>query len=230
MPFVQHPSVRVPWHGGGWKGTVCEDPAARHACMLLGTIGTKRDDQFEAAHSGQDWDILDDRLPPCELERGAFLSDHVATRKHPYAWNLKELEPARRALPAHSGSVGCFPRPASSCSCAALWLSRQACFGGPATVRGTPRHAIWLSRSGVLGTTVGWPLLKAPVPARTPLWSTRPCAAENTRKTWRTSWVFRPGRSLSDATADARAGARGEAARRGAADLERAARGGKGAR
>lgn len=186
MSIVQHLSARVPWHGGGGKETVCEDPAAHHACMLLDTIGTKRDDQFEAAHSGQDWDTLNDRLPPCELERGASLSErgHVATRKHPYAWNLKELEPARLALPTHSGSVGCFPRPASSCSCATLWLSRRACFGGPATVRGTRSHATRLSRSGV----------------------------------------------LSDATADARAGARGEAARRGAADLERAARGGKGAR
>lgn len=122
MPFVEHLSVRVPWHGGGWKGTVCADPAGDHACMLLDTIGKKRDDQF------------------------------------PYAWNLKGLEPARLALPAHSGSVGCFPRPASSCSCATLWLSRRACFGGPATVRGTRSHAMRLSRSGVSGTTVGRPL------------------------------------------------------------------------
>lgn len=46
-------SVRVPWHGGGWEGTVYEDPAASHACMLLDTAGKERDDQFEAAHNGQ---------------------------------------------------------------------------------------------------------------------------------------------------------------------------------
>ncbi len=85
--------------------------------MLLGTIGKEHDGEFEAAHSGH---TLNDRLPPCELERGASLSerDQVATRTHPYPWNLKELEPARRALPAHSWSVDCFPRSASSYSCA----------------------------------------------------------------------------------------------------------------
>ncbi|WP_405474917.1 AAA family ATPase [Streptomyces sp. NBC_00009] len=104
MPYVQHLSARVPWHDAGWAGTVCADPAANHACMLLDSIGRKRDDQFEADHRGQDWNTLGGRIPPCALERGAFMSEraHVAVREHPYAWSLKELQPARLALPAHS--------------------------------------------------------------------------------------------------------------------------------
>lgn len=44
------------------------------------------------------------RIPPCALERGAFMSErsHVAVREHPYARSLKELRPARLSLPAHS--------------------------------------------------------------------------------------------------------------------------------
>lgn len=104
MPHVQHLSVRVPWHDTGWAGTVCADPAANHACMLLDAIGKQRDDQFEAEHRGQDWNALNSRIPPCALERGAFMSQraHVAVREHPYAWSLKELRPARLSLPAHS--------------------------------------------------------------------------------------------------------------------------------
>lgn len=59
MPYIQHLSVRVPWHDAGWAGTVCTDPAANHACMLLDTIGKQRDDLFETAHSGHDWTALD---------------------------------------------------------------------------------------------------------------------------------------------------------------------------
>lgn len=122
MHFVQHPSVRVPRHDGGWQGRLCADPATHHACTLPDTIGKKREDLPEAARSGQDGDNLNDQRPPCERERGASLSerDHLATRKHPCAWSLNSFEPARLALPAHSGSAGCFPRPASSCPCATL--------------------------------------------------------------------------------------------------------------
>ncbi len=36
MAYVQHLSVRIPWHDTGWTGTVCADPGANHACVMLG--------------------------------------------------------------------------------------------------------------------------------------------------------------------------------------------------
>nr|BFD92914.1 hypothetical protein KitaXyl93_42740 [Kitasatospora sp. Xyl93] len=48
MAYVQHLSVRVPWHDTGWTGTVCKDPLANHACVMLGDVAKKRDDRFEA--------------------------------------------------------------------------------------------------------------------------------------------------------------------------------------
>ncbi|MYQ77579.1 MULTISPECIES: ATP-dependent DNA helicase [unclassified Streptomyces] len=104
MPYVQHLSVRVPWHDTGWAGTVCSDPAANHSCVLLDVIGKTRDEPFESEHRGQDWGRLGGRLPPCALERGAFMSEraHITTRTHPYVWRLKELRPASLPLPAYS--------------------------------------------------------------------------------------------------------------------------------
>ncbi|MFF4379149.1 AAA family ATPase [Kitasatospora sp. NPDC001547] len=104
MAYVQHLSVRVPWHDTGWTGTVCKDPLANHACVMLGDVAKKRDDRFEARHRGQPWSALGENLPPCALERGAFMSDraHTVARAHPYAWALKELQPAQLLLPAYS--------------------------------------------------------------------------------------------------------------------------------
>ncbi|WP_431045217.1 AAA family ATPase [Streptomyces sp. P1-3] len=104
MAYVQHLSVRVPWHDTGWKGTVCADPSANHACVMLGNIAKDRDDQHEAAHRGQAWSTLGEKIPPCALERGSFMSDraHTVQRTHPYAWSLKELRPASLSIPAYS--------------------------------------------------------------------------------------------------------------------------------
>ncbi|MGA5305858.1 AAA family ATPase [Nucisporomicrobium flavum] len=107
MGFVQHLSVRVPWHDRGWDGTVCRDPLANSACILLENIGAKRDDAFEEAH--REWEIQDlnaNSQPPCVAERATFLSarDHAMRRTHPYAWTsaLKGLAEATVPVPAYS--------------------------------------------------------------------------------------------------------------------------------
>lgn len=104
MAYVQHLSVRVPWHDTGWAGTVCADPPGNHACVMLGNIGKHRDSRFEADHAGASWGSLGETLPPCAVERGGFMSDtdHTVRRTHPYDWFLKELRPTRLALPAYS--------------------------------------------------------------------------------------------------------------------------------
>ncbi|MFJ3209165.1 AAA family ATPase [Streptomyces flaveolus] len=85
MAYVQHLSVRVPWHDSGWGGTVCEDPLGNSSCILLKKVGEDRDDILEAAHAGQRFETLGAE-PACLAERGGFLSPrrHVVTRKHPY--------------------------------------------------------------------------------------------------------------------------------------------------
>jgi hypothetical protein len=52
-PFpLRHLSIRVPWHDGGWNGTVCQNPAANTSCLVLKSIGQKRRDADEVAVRG----------------------------------------------------------------------------------------------------------------------------------------------------------------------------------
>ncbi|WP_439628322.1 hypothetical protein [Gemmata sp.] len=46
---LRHLSIRVPWHDAGWAGTVCDDPTANTACLVLKRIGAERDDAAEQA-------------------------------------------------------------------------------------------------------------------------------------------------------------------------------------
>lgn len=107
MTYVQHLSVRVPWHDTGWDGSVCRDPRANSSCILLKNIGEKRDDLFEVASAGRPIAELEpSRIPPCVAERSTFLSarDHVLELKHPYAHNdaLKNVAPTTVQVPAYS--------------------------------------------------------------------------------------------------------------------------------
>ena len=38
---LRHLSIRVPWHDAGWAGTVCNDPTANTACLVLKRIGAE---------------------------------------------------------------------------------------------------------------------------------------------------------------------------------------------
>lgn len=104
--YVQHVSVRVPWHDAGWDGSVCRDPLSNSSCVLLKNIGEKREDLFELANAGQPLDGLDPKRTPCVAERATFMSprDHVVQQKHPYAFSdaLKNIAPAPVPLPAWS--------------------------------------------------------------------------------------------------------------------------------
>ncbi|GAA4785587.1 hypothetical protein GCM10023200_19400 [Actinomycetospora chlora] len=120
MGFVQHLSIRVPWHDDGWRGTVCRAPRANNACLLLSTIGEGRDDAYEEAHAGASIDELDDgRTPPCVAERATFMSPrvHAVEQTHPYAWHtaLSGLRPTTLAVPAFSAPAVPY-----------YWLNRSA--------------------------------------------------------------------------------------------------------
>ncbi|MDT4994162.1 MAG: hypothetical protein QOH97_4054, partial [Actinoplanes sp.] len=83
-----HLSMRVPWHDAGWRGTVCDDPAANASCIMLHNIGGKRDDEYEQAHAGESLDALNANSIPCIAERSTFLSPHgyLLEREHPYSF------------------------------------------------------------------------------------------------------------------------------------------------
>ena len=82
-----HITIRVPWHDGGWTGTVCTRPLDNTSCLTLPRIGGGRRDDVEARHGGQRLDKLKRAdLPPCVGERVAFMAPFPLTRTmtHPY--------------------------------------------------------------------------------------------------------------------------------------------------
>ena len=39
---LHHVTIRVPWHDGGWTGTVCARPLDNSSCLILPRIGEGR--------------------------------------------------------------------------------------------------------------------------------------------------------------------------------------------
>jgi hypothetical protein len=105
--FIEHISLRVPWHDAGWDGTVCRDPQSNGACVLLKGIGEQGDDRREQRLAGRRIaELRESEQPPCVAEPATFMSPHdlTVTRRHPFAYNkaLAGLQATPVALPAYS--------------------------------------------------------------------------------------------------------------------------------
>ena len=63
---THHVTIRVPWHDGGWSGSVCARPLENTSCLILGRIGEGKRDEVEARCAGKRLDQLAaGALPPC---------------------------------------------------------------------------------------------------------------------------------------------------------------------
>ena len=83
-----HITIRVPWHDGGWAGTVCSRPLNNTSCLVLGRIGDGRRDDVEVRCAGREFnELAEEDMPPCVKERGSFMApfDIRRTMNHPYA-------------------------------------------------------------------------------------------------------------------------------------------------
>lgn len=118
-----HLSVRVPWHDGEWTGTICRSPHDNDSCLALERISAERDDAFEARSAGASLEKLGGKLPPCFIERGAFMApfDMPRTAVHPYTATSKQhahFAPTTVAHPAYAAP--CVPF---------RWLMREVAEG-----------------------------------------------------------------------------------------------------
>ena len=109
-----HVTIRVPWHDGGWTGTVCARPLDNSCCLVLPRIGENRRDDVEARCAGRRLDELDRaNLPPCVGERVSFMAPFALRRTvtHPYTELYPETHgqfvPTRFVQPAYSAA--CVP-------------------------------------------------------------------------------------------------------------------------
>lgn len=86
--ILKHLSVRVPWHDNAWDGTVCNNPNANGACLVLKNCALNRNDKLENKCAGKSLNDLDEnRFPVCIGERGTFMAPFAInkTLHHPYA-------------------------------------------------------------------------------------------------------------------------------------------------
>ena len=109
-----HVTIRVPWHDGGWTGSVCSRPLDNTSCLILPRIGADRRDDVEARCAGQRLDELDRAdLPPCIGERVSFMAPFPLRRTmtHPYTEFYPETHghfaPTRFVHPTYSAA--CVP-------------------------------------------------------------------------------------------------------------------------
>ena len=109
-----HITIRVPWHDGGWTGSVCARPLDNTSCLILPRIGEGRRDDVEVRCASQRLDELDRAdLPPCVGERVSFMAPFALTRTmtHPYMEFYPETHghfaPTRFVQPSYSAA--CVP-------------------------------------------------------------------------------------------------------------------------
>ncbi|WP_027376795.1 ATP-dependent DNA helicase [Kaistella palustris] len=110
--ILKHLSVRVPWHDNGWNGSVCNNPKANGACLILKNCALNRNDEQEQSAAGQLLSNLsEDQYPVCVGERATFMAKFAfhKTISHPYAESSPNthghLKPTRLQFPAFAAAA-----------------------------------------------------------------------------------------------------------------------------
>lgn len=110
--ILKHLSIRVPWHDNGWNGSVCNNPKANGACLILKNCALNRDDEQEQSLAGKLLNDLDEeQYPVCIGERATFMAPFSInkTLKHPYALSSPNthghLKPTRVQFPAFGAAA-----------------------------------------------------------------------------------------------------------------------------
>ena len=118
---LHHLTIRVPWHDGGWAGTVCARPLDNSSCLILPRIGENRRDDVEAHCANRRLDKLDPaEWPPCIDERVSFMAPFVLSRTITHRYT--EFYPGTHGhfLPTR------FLQPAFSAACIPFrWMLRE---------------------------------------------------------------------------------------------------------
>jgi len=109
---LKHLSIRVPWHDNTWNGSVCTNPKANGACLILRNCALNRDDEQEEAVKGKLLKDLDEeQYPACVGERATFMApfSFYKTLSHPYIESSPgthgHLKPTKVQFPAFSAAA-----------------------------------------------------------------------------------------------------------------------------
>ena len=109
---LKHLSIRVPWHDTAWNGSICKNPKANGACLILKNCALKRNDEKEHNLAGRSLkDLSEQDYPVCIGERGTFMADFPITKTltHPYIKSSPtshgHLKPTQVHFPAYSAAA-----------------------------------------------------------------------------------------------------------------------------
>lgn len=124
---AHHLTIRVPWHDGGWVGTVCKRPRENTSCLILPRINSSKQDDRETVCAGRRFDELNEaERPPCVGERASFMApfEIARTMRHPYVESSKETHGHFDATPFRllPYSAACVPF---------RWMLRNEILGDP---------------------------------------------------------------------------------------------------
>ncbi len=110
--IFKHLSVRVPWHDNGWNGSVCNNPKANGACLILKNCALNRNDEQEQSFAGKLLsELSEEQYPVCIGERATFMAPFSIdkTLNHPYALSSPNthghLKPTRVQFPAFAAAA-----------------------------------------------------------------------------------------------------------------------------
>lgn len=122
---LRHLSIRVPWHDGGWNGSVCACPARNTSCLKLKNIFETKDEHSESKIAGRSIrDLEQPSYPPCVKERATFMADFAFTRmhEHPYGKLSKETHTHFKPTALHYPAYGAAALPFR-------WMMKKFVFG-----------------------------------------------------------------------------------------------------
>jgi len=109
---LKHLSVRIPWHDNAWNGSICSNPKANGACLILKNCAINRNDDQEQELAGQFLnDLPEDKYPVCVGERATFMAQFpiYKTLTHPYAQSSPSthghLKPTRVQFPTFAAAA-----------------------------------------------------------------------------------------------------------------------------
>jgi len=104
--MTTHLSIRLIWHDSAWNGCICKSPQDNTSCVLHEHVRELRDLMQESDHPGEHISQLENWLPPCARDLGAY-NDTSYTITHHDPVKQRKLPPVEERLPAYT----CCPAP-----------------------------------------------------------------------------------------------------------------------
>ncbi len=80
--MTTHLSVRLTWHDSAWNGCICTKPTCNVSCVQHQHVREGRKLDIEENQAGRHLSTMEDKLPPCSRDTGAYSDTGFTIRHH----------------------------------------------------------------------------------------------------------------------------------------------------